>query len=206
LQGELYVTHNFDSNRYLGAFLKHHSSQGGLKDVIPDDFFYDTGLDLTYAGQQKEYSWNGDIGFQNQVYNYYGLPLEILDEATIKIIDGQQTYISFYLCRKLTMNESIFNGAEVFYRHFSDAFNSKENRFWVKPTFDVEIAATKVKVDVVADYVGTNFDTDYFANVGEMKSSYFNLGIQPSFIYQQEDLAVKIGVGLFYSMGKFMDD
>src|SRR5690606_24874231 len=52
LLGELYVTHNFDSYRYLGAFLKHHSSQGGLKDVILDDFFYDTGLDLTYAEQQ----------------------------------------------------------------------------------------------------------------------------------------------------------
>lgn len=206
LLGELYVTHNFDSNRYLGVFLKHHSSQGGLKDVILDDFFYDTGIDLTYAEQQKEYSWNGDIGFQNQVYNYYGLPLGIFDDATIKSIDEQQTYNSFYLGGKLTMNESFFNGAEVFYKHFSDAFHTKENRFWVKPTFDVEIAATKVKVDVVADYVGTNFDTDYSANVSERKASYFNLGIQPSFIYQKDELAVKIGVGLFYSLGKFMDD
>jgi outer membrane receptor protein involved in Fe transport len=204
LLGELYVTHNFDQNRYLGAFLKHHSSQGGIKDVILDDFFYDTSIDLTYSEQQKEYSWNGDIGFQNQVYNWYGLPLEIFDQETIKTIDEQQTYNSFYLGGKLTMNESIFNGAEIFYKHFSDAHNSKENRFWLKPTFDIEIAQTKVKVDVVADYVGTTFEKSY-VGTNEITSSYFNLGVQPSFIYQKDELAVKVGVGLFYSMSKMIN-
>lgn len=203
LLGELYITHNLDQNRYLGAFLKHHSSQGGLKDVVLDDFFYDTSIDLTYAEQQKEYSWNGDIGFQNQVYNWYGLPLGIFDNETIKTIDEQQSYNSFYLGGKLLMNESIFNGTEVFYKHFSDAYNSKENRFWLKPTFDVEIADTKVKVDVIADYVGTTFEKSY-VGTREITSSYFNLGVQPSFIYQKDELAVKVGVGLFYSMGKMM--
>src|SRR5690606_7690769 len=204
LLGELYLTHNLDQNRYLGAFIKQHSSQGGLQDVVLDDLFYDTAIDLTYSEQQKDYSWSGDIGFQNQVYNWYGLPMDIFDNETIKTIDEQQSYNSFYLGGKLSMNESIFNGAEVFYKNFSDAHNSKENRFWLKPTFDVEIADTKVKVDVVADYVGTTFEKSY-VGTREITSSYFNLGVQPSFIYQKDELAVKVGVGLFYSMGKMMD-
>ncbi|MFA7446537.1 MAG: TonB-dependent receptor [Flavobacteriaceae bacterium] len=206
LLGELYLTHNFDQNRYLGAFIKHHSSQGGIKDVVLDDFFYDTSIDLTYSEQQKTYAWSGDVGFQNQVYNWYGLPLELFDQETIKTIDEQQTYNSFYLGGKLSVNEGIFNGAEIFYRHFSDVQESKENRFWVKPSFDVEIAQTKVKVDVVADYVGSAFAKDYTATIENIEYSYFNLGIQPSFIYQKDDLAVKAGVGIFYSMGKFSNE
>ena len=74
--GELYLSHALSDNQFIGGMLKHHSSQGGVKDVALDDFFYDTSLDLTYATQEKDYSWNADVGFRNQIYNWYGLPVK----------------------------------------------------------------------------------------------------------------------------------
>lgn len=201
--GELFVTHNLSSNQYIGGMLKHHSSQGGIKDVVLDDFFYDTSIDLTYATFEEKYGWNVDLGYQNQIYNWYGLPIDYVtfDEESIKFIDEKQSYNSFYLGGKFNMNEGIFNGAEIYYKRFSDAFDSGENRFWLKPSFDVDIAATRVRVDVIADYVGTEYD-----NVGNEKYSYFNFGVQPSFIYQQDDLSVRVGAGLFYASGKVQDE
>lgn len=207
LLGELYLTHNISNNQYIGGMIKHHSSQGGIKEAVLDDFFYDTSIDLTYAEFEKEYNWSADIGYRNQVYNWYGLPVEYVtfDEETIKLIDEKQGYNTFYLGGKLNMNDNIFNGAEVYYKRFWDAQQSAENRFWLKPSFDVDIAETRVRVDVVADYVGTNFERDYF-DTTDLSYSYFNLGVQPSFIYQQDDLSIKIGAGLFYSLGKFEDN
>lgn len=207
LLAELFLTHNISNNQYIGGLIKHHSSQGGIKDVVLDDFFYDTSVDLTYAQFEKEYNWSADIGFQNQIYNWYGLPVEYVtfDEETIKLIDEKQSYNSFYLGGKLNMNESVFKGTEIYYKRFWDGHDSGENRFWLKPSFDVDIAETRVRVDVVADYVGTNFERDYF-DTTDLKYSYFNLGVQPSFIYQLDEVAIKVGAGLFYSLGKAQNE
>ena len=206
--GELYLSHALSDNQFIGGMLKHHSSQGGVKDVALDDFFYDTSLDLTYATQEKDYSWNADVGFRNQIYNWYGLPVKYIDftEAQFQSIDEKQTYNSFYLGGKLMMNESIFNSAEIYYKRFWDAHTGTENRFWLKPSFDIAISDIKIKTDVIADYVGTNFDPSTTGLAAEVNSSFFNFGVQPSIVYQQDDLALKIGVGLFYSAGKVLDE
>ena len=67
--GELFVTENISSTDYIGGMFRHHSSQGGIKEVALDDSFYNTALDLTYGSQQRDYNWNLDLGYQNQVYN-----------------------------------------------------------------------------------------------------------------------------------------
>ena len=208
LLAELFLTHNISANQYIGALIKHHSSQGGIKEAVLDDYFYDTSIDLTYSTFEEAYNWTADIGYQNQVYNWYGLPIDYVTftEDQIKSIDEKQGYNSFYLGGKLNMNESVFHGAEVYYKRFWDAQQSGENRFWIKPSFDVDIAETRVRVDVVADYVGSSFDKNYTNTTTDLTSSYFNLGVQPSFIYQQDDLSVKIGAGLFYSLGKVQDE
>ncbi|WP_321538589.1 hypothetical protein [Flavobacterium piscinae] len=53
--------------------LRHHSSQGGIEEVILDDKFYNTSLDVTYGSQQRNFNWTADLGYQHQVYNWYGI-------------------------------------------------------------------------------------------------------------------------------------
>jgi hypothetical protein len=60
------------------------SSQGGISGVELDDRFYDTSL-LTYGANYNSMSWNFDLGYQNQIYNWYGLPESFGNTLTLLI-------------------------------------------------------------------------------------------------------------------------
>ena len=204
VNAELFVTQELNDGQYIGGMLRHLSSQGGIDDVIVDDKYYTTGLDLSYGSRQQNYTWNTDLGYQHQVYNWYGVPMDApyyFDSATIHNIDAQQTYQTFYIGGKLATKDSFFHEVSAQYKRFWDGFGSAENRFFIKPSFDVDVAETKVKIDFVADYVGGNFERD-FETLESFDYSNFNLGVQPSIQYQEGDIAVQLGAGVFYSMGK----
>lgn len=200
INAELFITENISRNEYVGGMLRHLSSQGGIDDVLLDDQYYNTSLDLTYGNRQQTYTWNTDLGYQNQVYNWYGLPLEYVTftPETIGVIDPKQTYHTFYIGGNIAAKDSFFKEASAQYKRFWDAYGSAENRFFIKPSLDIDVMEEKVKVDFIADYVGgtmgddTEFPLDY---------SHFNLGVQPSILYQKDDLSAQLGAGLFYSAG-----
>ena len=201
VNAEVFVTHNLDDTQYVGALLKHLSSQGGIKDVKLDDFYSTTGLDLTYGNRQKEYTWSTDLGYQRQAYNWYGLDYPLFDNSVLAGIDEKQTYNTLYVGGKFSTRDSFFHEVEAQYKHFWDGFDSAENRFFITPSFDVDISDTKVKVGVVADYVGGDFNRN-FNTTDALSYSNFNLGIQPSIVFQGKEASVQFGAGLFYSMGK----
>jgi len=206
VNAELFVTENLNRNEYVGGMLRHISSQGGIEAAQLDDKYYNTGIDLTYGNRQKEFSWNTDLGYQNQVYNWYGLPLEYqdvpFDGGALRAIDPKHTYNSFYIGGKVAAEDSFFRDASIQYKRFWDNYGSAENRFYVKPSLDIDVMDEKIKVDFIADYVGgtladdTEFPNDY---------TNFNVGIQPSIVYQEDDLSVQLGAGVFYSMSKQND-
>lgn len=205
VNAELFITENLTRNEYVGGMLRHLSSQGGIDDIVLDDKYYNTSLDLTYGNRQRNYNWNADLGYQNQVYNWYGLPAEYAALATpedINAIDEQQTYHTLYVGGKIGAKDSFFRDATAQYKRFWDAFGSAENRFFVKPSLDIDVLSEKIKVDFVADYVGGTFENNFYTAGDSPEYSHFNLGLQPSLLYQNQDLSVQLGVGLFYSMGK----
>jgi len=206
VNAELFMTENLNKNEYVGGMLRHISSQGGIDDILLDDKFYNTSLDLTYGNQQKEFSWNVDAGYQHQIYNWYGLRndfgSDLLEEdrnAIVNGIDPQQTYQNIYLGGRFSAKESIFKDATLKFSRFSDNFGSGENRFFVKPTVGFEVGGQKVNASFVVDYIGGSFEKTYFGG-DEIKYGYANFGVQPSFTYQQDDLTVNLGAGLFYSV------
>jgi len=207
LNAELFVTENLNRNEYVGGMLRHLSSQGGIDDILLDDKFYNTSLDLTYGNQQKDFSWNVDAGYQHQVYNWYGLRNDFANDLAdpqdrqdlINSIDPQQTYQNIYVGGRFSAKESIFKEASLKFNHFSDAFGSSENRFYVKPTVGFEVSGRKINANFIIDYLGGSFEKDYFG-LTDISYGYTNIGVQPSFVYQQDDLTVNLGAGLFYSM------
>ncbi|PZR21436.1 MAG: TonB-dependent receptor [Flavobacterium psychrophilum] len=207
INAELFVTENLNRNEYVGGMFRHLSSQGGIEEVKLDDKYYNTSIDLTYGNRQKDFSWNTDLGFQNQVYNWYGLPTEYVnfDDLGVNIngIDPKQTYNSFYIGGRIAAEDSFFRDASMQYKRFWDAYGSAENRFFVKPSLDIDVMDEKIKVDFVADYVGGTLadDTEF-----PIEYSHFNLGIQPSIVYQKDDFSAQLGAGIFYNMGKIGDD
>ncbi|MBX9808361.1 MAG: TonB-dependent receptor, partial [Flavobacteriaceae bacterium] len=207
INAELFVNQELGANDYVGGMFRHLSSQGGIKDVELDDSFYDTSLDLTYGIREKDLSWNVDLGYQNQFYNWYGLPMDFgntltpNDRANLLLgINPQQSYNNLYLGSKITLEGSVIKEATAKFNHFSDNFGSTENRFYVKPSFEFDIDNLAVKTNVIVDYLGGSFEKNYF-NTNSIKYGFTNFGIAPSFVMNEDDWTINIGLGLFYSLG-----
>jgi len=198
--GELFVTEQLSQTDYVGGMLRHHSSQGGIDEAILDDKFYTTSLDLTYGSQQRNFNWNADLGYQHQVYNWYGIDQNYFnrEEAFYVAIDPSHTYHNFNLGGKIGFEDSFFTGASLQYNRFWDNYGSAENRFLVKPSFEFDIMDAAVKTNVIIDYVSGSFERNYF-NLNEIKYGFTNFGLNPSISLTQDDWAFDVGVSLFYS-------
>lgn len=203
INAELFITESLNRNSYIGGMLRHLSSQGGIKDVVLDDKYYNTSLDITYGVRERDVNWNIDLGVKNQIYNWYGLPVEnnFFDQTTIDAIDPSQSYNTIVLGGKVEFKKSIFKDASMQFKRFSDKLGSGENRFFVKPSFDVEAFDQKIKADVIVDYVGGSFEKTY-DDSGSIDYSNVLFGAKPSILYQKDDLSVQIGAGVFYTTAK----
>jgi len=208
VNAELFVNQDLDNNSYVGGMFRHLSSQGSIKGVELDDKFYDTSVDLTYGIHERDMSWNLDLGYQNQIYNWYGLHagfgsgLTPNDRANlIAGINPQQSYNTIYLGSKIEFSESFLKEASLKFNHFSDAFGSSENRLYVKPSFEFDINDRAIKTNIIVDYLGGSFKKDYWnTSSNPMKYGFTNFGIASSFVMNEEDWTVRIGAGVFYSM------
>lgn len=203
INAELFITQNLSRSSYVGGMLRHLSSQGGIKELQLDDKYSNTSLDLTYGVRERDMSWNVDLGVKNQVYNWYGLPTDniFFDDATISGIDSKHSFNTIALGGKMSFKDGIFKDATMQFKRFSDGLSSGENRFFIKPNFDFEIMSQKIKADFVVDYVGGSFDR-MLDVASELKYSTIIAGIKPSILYQQDDLSVQIGAGVFYATAK----
>ena len=198
LNAELFVTENISDTEYVGGMLRHLSSQGGIKGVALDDKFYTTSLDLTYGNQQKNLTWNADLGYQNQVYNWYGLP-ENFSPILINGINPQNTFHNFYAGAKFTLSDSFFKEGSLKYNRFWDARGSSENRFYVKPSFEFDVLDEKIKTNFIVDYLGGSFEKELFGT-NTLKYGYTNFGVHPSVVINKNDWSVNVGAAVFYSI------
>ncbi|MGL2967019.1 TonB-dependent receptor [Flavobacterium sp. XGLA_31] len=198
VNAELFVTENVSNTDYFGGMLRHLSSQGGIKEVALDDKFSNTSLDLTYGSRTKAMTWNADLGYQHQVYNWYGVFPGTLDDATIDGINERQTYHTLYVGGRLNLGESILKESSVRFSRFWDAYGSAENRFVAKPSLQFDLVDQKIKADFVVDYLGGSFDQTYLGGPS-YKYGYTNFGFQPSIKIKKDDLTMNIGAGFFYS-------
>lgn len=197
INAELFITENVSNTDYFGGMLRHSSSQGGIKDVVLDDKFFNTALDLTYGSRTKTMSWNADLGYKNQVYNWYGIYPGLLPDATIATIDEQQTYHTLYVGGRLSL-DNILKESTIKFSRFWDAFGSAENRFVAKPSLEFDIVEQKIKADFVVDYISGSFDQN-FDKTASIKYGFTNVGFQPSIKLHKGDLTMNLGVGFFYS-------
>lgn len=208
LNGELFVTQDLGNNDYLAGMFRHHSSQGGIKDAKLNDEFYDTALNVGYGVNNRDISWGIDLGYQNQVYNWYGLPSDFgatlppADQvALVTGINPNHSYNTISLGGNFEFNESVFSKVSTRFTHFSDSFSSSENRFYLKPTFKVDVMDQAINTNVIIDHVSGSFENNYARdNVEPLKYSLTNFGIEPSFVVTENDWTLELGAGLFYAL------
>lgn len=204
--GELFVTREVGESGFVGGMFRHISSEGGIDGVLLEDGFRDTSLDLIYGSNTNELSWNANLGYQNQAYNWYGLPeffgstfVEEDRDAMIGAIDPKHAYHNLNVGTNFEFTDAIVSEVGAKFNRFWDSYGAEENRFFIKPKFAFEINDTRIKTDVIVDYVGGSFDQDL---IGVPTASYgfTNIGIHPSFNMVRDDWSIDFGVAAFYSM------
>jgi hypothetical protein len=208
LNGELFVNQELGKNDYVAGVFRHLSSQGGISGVELDDRFYDTSVGLTYGANYNSMSWNFDLGFQNQIYNWYGLPedfgntLSPSDRATlVNGIDPQHNYNTLSAGAKVEINDGFVKEAIVKFSRFTDDFKSAENRFYIKPSVQFNVMDQFIKTNIIVDYVGGSFEKSYQNNNTQgLKYGYTNFGLAPSFVVLKDDWTLNLGASVFYSM------
>ncbi|WP_374506343.1 TonB-dependent receptor [Flavobacterium sp.] len=208
LNAELFATQDLNNEEYIAGMLRHLSSQGGIKGVALDNSFYDTSLDLTYGAEAKELSWNINLGYQNQIYHWYGLPTNFMDALTPTIhdiivagINPKQSYNTITLDSKIEFDESILEASSFKFAHFSDAFGSSENRFYAKPSFQFPAFGKQIKLNAIVDYLGGKFENNYTRTNSEpLEYGYTNFGLSPSYELEKDNWTLHLGLGLYYSL------
>ncbi|OMQ08779.1 TonB-dependent receptor [[Flexibacter] sp. ATCC 35103] len=208
LNAELFVNQDLGNNDYVAGMFRHHSSQGGIKGVDLNDEFYDTALNVAYGVNNRDMAWNVELGYQNQLYNWYGLPAEFgstlagqTRDDLIRSINPNHSYNTIDLGGNIEFNEGIFSKISTKFTHFSDSFSSSENRFYVKPSFKVEVMDQSINTNIIVDHVSGSFEHNYARdNTQPLKYSLTNFGIEPSFVILENDWTLELGAGLFYGL------
>ncbi|WP_347053189.1 TonB-dependent receptor [Flavobacterium olei] len=206
LNAELFVNQDLGNNDYVAGMFRHHSSQGGIKDVELNDEFYDTSINVGYGQNNRDAAWGVDLGYQNQIYNWYGLPANFGSTIPgqrydlINSISPDHSYNTISIGGNAEFNESIFSKLSARFTHFSDSYSSSENRFYIKPTFTVDVMDQAIKTNVIVDHVSGSFKNNYAQdNVDRLKYSFTNVGIEPSFVINENEWTLELGAGVFYS-------
>jgi len=195
--GELYLNHALNSTENVGGYFSHHSSQGGIEDVVLDDAFSRTALNANYSQRLNDFSWKIDLGASLQASNWYGLPEGFFDNSEIQMIDPQIKYNSFYVGGKLNFDDAIINDGSVRFRRFGDDRDSGENRFVAKTSFDIPVADEEISAEIRVDYIGGNFDRTY---ISEQEINYGNVTVGAAGAYEmrEDDLTVSLGANFVY--------
>ena len=141
----------------LGIFINHHSSEGGIKDLQLNDNFADTKINGYYKQFDRYYNWQINAGVQRKLYNYYGLPTDVIfDDAVINAMDEKQIYKNINFGGKVSFEDSFFQGATAELINFSDNFNSNEFRFKVKPKLEFPISTELINAEFLIDLIKAN--------------------------------------------------
>ena len=199
---ELYSNFQISRTDNAGFFFRHNSSQGDIDGVRLENKFYSTILDGNYTSRQKDLSYGFDAGISHQLFNWYGLPAEFLDDATdefIAGIDPQQTYFSGYVGGNVAVEDSFFKKAKASIRFTSDAFSSSEFNIAIAPEFSFPLTQFTLKVDGDVNYLSGSFERNYF-NSGDISYSYLNAGVTPSLVYVDNDLTLSLGAGIYVGL------
>ena len=185
-------------NNDFGIFLNHLSSEGGIKDVVLDDHFSDSKIDLYYKQFDRDYNWQINAGVQRKLQNYYGLSNDVTYSDTfIDAMDEKQIHKTVYGGGKISFEDSFFQGATAEIVNFSDDYNTNEIRLLVKPKLEFPISTEKINGEFLVDLISGRFKQSYDSG-NDVNYSFLNLGFSPNFEIIRENLTINLGAKLFY--------
>lgn len=197
LLGEVYLNHAINRTESVGGYVSYHSSQGGIENLLLDDKFSNTKLNVNYAKKLRDFSWNVDAGYQHQVFNWYGLAQPLFDQTIANTINPQHKFFTFDFGGEIKFDNSLINNGSMRFRRFADDYESGENRFVMQSNFDIPLRNGALNTTVKIDYLGGTLHKNVFTSQ-EIKYGNFNVGIIPSYQIKEDDLTLNLGVSAYY--------
>ena len=196
---DFFINKNIGENQFFRAMLRHESSQGGIRNIDLKNHFYITNMDLAYENNQEYYTFKTDIGLENMIYNWYGLPqdfginlLPADKQLLLNTINPTQSYKGVYGSGTIIFKDNFFKDINLKYNRFWDDYGSIENRFISKSNFEIAIKDEIIKTDINIDYVAGSFKNKVF----DAQYNVLNLCLNPNYNYKLEDLTVNLGLNL----------
>ncbi|MGB3152777.1 MAG: TonB-dependent receptor [Maribacter sp.] len=203
IMAQFYTSHEIDRDSDYTLGLDHNSSRGDIDGVQLDNIFSNSELVGAFKKRDRDLNWGADIGFQHQLYNWYGLPEGVYDEATVNGIEERQNYFMAEAGAHINVDDSFFKRVDLKYRRFWDAVKSGENRAIFNTAFEFPLNEEAFGIKAKVDYLGGSFEN---ANVNSATNdqgiNYGNLqvGISPRLIMLRDDLSLNLGVNFVYGM------
>ncbi|GGW36844.1 TonB-dependent receptor domain-containing protein [Arenibacter certesii] len=200
---DFYTSRALNRDERLDISLNHHSSRGDIPTSALDNLYYNSKLDANYSKYDRYLSWGANMGFQHQMYNWYGIPNGYYTEELVNGIDEKQNYFNVHAGAHIRLEDSFFKGANLLFRRFWDATNSGENRAVLKPVFEAPIGDELLTVKTEIDYLGGVFKNAPVSNDTkdpETKYAFLQLGVNPNIEIIKDDITLNLGANFVYGM------
>ena len=196
--GEVYLNHAISRTDRVGGSVSHHSSAGGLDDIVLDNGFSDSKISANYASELRDLSWKAEGGFQLLTSNWYGLPDSLVSNSDlVDALDVGHAFYNAHLAGELNFEDTYINSGNILLRHFGDDQGSAENRVLLEGKIDIPIEREEISTRFRVDYLGGEFDRSYFST-NALKYGSFIIGGAPTYQIKKEDLTLDLGGALYY--------
>ncbi len=125
-----FMASNLQSEQYqFGARLKHHSSQTGVKGYEPEAFSHNL---VSVFGRTflKNHTLTADLGYQRDVYHFYGFPadsfpgIDLIEEDLKQRFQHISAGVDF--SSKYTNDDKIGHRIGLEFHHYGDRFETRE--------------------------------------------------------------------------------
>lgn len=194
--GEFAANFEVDKDSDLGVFFNHNSSQGGIDEVVADNSFSDTSLDVSYGMRDRDMSWGITAGARYQGANWYG-DYENTTNPLTEDSDVGFNYLSYGLGGKATFFDGVFKDMDINLRGTTSSYDATEIRISALPQLGFDIMETEVALGVELDYLTGSFDTQGLIPALE-NYSYLKAGLNPAINLYGDNYKVKLGATVNY--------
>ena len=182
-----------------GLKFQHHSSQGGIKDLVLSDKYSKTTVGGYYKQETQYFNYQVGADVLHGSYNYYGVPSSTdFNDLLVSNLDAKHSFLNIGLNGKLEYQESLFSGGDAELYLLNDNFDSQEKRISIKPKFEIPVATELIEVELLADYLNGSMSREYSNPDADISYSYLNTGLLPSFKVSRDDFSLNLGVKLYY--------
>ena len=194
--GELFLNYDISETENIGTFINHHSSNGGIREVLLDNDFSVSQANFFYTQSQRDFNWKIDAGVDLRNYNWYGTRLSV-NEIQIDNFNTQQSYKTFYGGGHINFEDRTIQNIKAKFTHFQDDFNSKENRFLSAFNFNLPILADGLLTQINIDYIDGDFSNAALAN-NKLNFGNVILDMSSKVYVKQGDLELNLGAQISY--------